>query len=103
LSFSAVQSKRLRVAIAIAIPMNEDDIDRGGRSNLEAVAFQRKLAVCTLYRAGFTGAQVGELMNMAETSASQARAIIKKRAERAREFKQHLDEVWMRFDASTTR
>ena len=100
---SPVQSKRLRAALSVAIPMDLDDIDRVGRSILEVGAFKRAIAAYVLFRLGYTGSQVAEVMNLAETSASQARTVVDKRAEGSAPFKIYLDGVLKRFDAKSTR
>ena len=56
LSISPVQSKRLRAALAAAIPMDEVDIAHAGRSILEVGAFKRAIAAYVLYRLGYTTA-----------------------------------------------
>ena len=103
MSISPVQSKRLRAALAAAIPMSEQDIDHAGRSIVEDGAFKRAIAAFVLFRVGFTGAQIGEVMNISETSAGQARARVEQRLNGSVPFQRYLDEVLMRFDATTTR
>ena len=91
------------VALAAAIPMNEDDIDHAGRSILEVGAFKRAIAAFVLFRVGFTGAQIGDVMNISETSAGQARARVEQRLSGSVPFKLYLNEVLRRFDATTPR
>jgi hypothetical protein len=52
LSISPVQSKRLRAALAVAIPMDADDIDHARRSVLEVGGFKRAVAAYVLFRLG---------------------------------------------------
>jgi hypothetical protein len=53
LNISPVQAKRMRVALAVAIPTDEDDIDRAGRSILEAGVIKRETAAYVLFRLGY--------------------------------------------------
>lgn len=103
LSISPVQSKRITAALAAAIPMAESDIVHAGRSILEEGAFKRAIAVFILFRVGFTGAQIGQIMNISETSAGQARARVEQRVKSSVPFQRYLDEVLRKFDAKPTR